>query len=255
MIIRNVLPPDVVDTVCARLEADHTMTRQAFPMFADRPDAPYVVGQAIVTSGGTMSAYFREARAFREQCRALFEGQVDFERRVESIFRALSGGLPVEVAPGPEAGSTYTPATIRVLPEGHEIGIHVGNEFLRQPQSRHLRDVVDMSDQLSFFIPLTVPEGGGELVVYGLEWDDVSAFLPEVSGPDEANVHLEGSPVWEAVSSMDSTAFAPGPGDMLVFDGGRYYHRVSKIVGRTPRRTIGGFLGFSQAHDRVYYWS
>jgi hypothetical protein len=42
---------------------------------------------------------------------------------------------------------------------------------------------------------------------------------------------------------------------MLLFDGGRYYHRVSKVIGRSPRRTIGGFLGFSRQRDRVYYWS
>ena len=255
MIVRNVLPRETVEAVCARLAADNTITRNPFPMFAHLAEPPHVVGNAIVAASGGMEGYFREASAFREQCRALFDGHLDFEQRVESVFRALSGGLHTEIASGPVPGSTYTPATIRVLPEGHEMGIHVGNEFLRQPQSRHLREIVDMSDQLSFFIPLTVPEGGGELVVYGLEWDDVSAFLPDQTGPDEANVHLEGSPVWDAVSEMDSTAFAPAPGDMLIFDGGRYYHRVSKVQGSRARRTIGGFLGYSQAHDRILYWS
>ena len=42
---------------------------------------------------------------------------------------------------------------------------------------------------------------------------------------------------------------------MFIFDGGRYFHRVSKVVGERPRYAIGGFLGFSQTHDQLYYWS
>ena len=45
------------------------------------------------------------------------------------------------------------------------------------------------------------------------------------------------------------------PEDMFIFDGGRCFHRVSKVVGERPRYTIGGFLGFSQTHDQLYCWS
>ena len=92
-------------------------------------------------------------------------------------------------------------------------------------------------------------------MVYGVEHNDMSAFMPKTNSPDENNVWLEGSDVANAFQNFDSTAFAPQPGDMLIFDGGRYFHRVSKVEGVLPRRTVGGFVGFSQNHDRLYYWS
>jgi len=53
----------------------------------------------------------------------------------------------------------------------------------------------------------------------------------------------------------DKTSFRPGPGDLLVFDGGRYYHRVSPGAGAHPRRTIGGFLAFAKDGRSLRYWS
>lgn len=254
MIIRNVLPRETIAAVAERLGGDAGFVKMPFPMFASQKAPPHTLGAPVVGCDPEMREYFAHAGDYRHACRALFAGQVDFEARVEEIFRALSGGLPIVVPEGPHGG-TYTSSTIRVLPEGHEIGVHVGNEFLRTPQASHLKQIVDPIDQLSFFVPLSVPEGGGELVVYGLEWDDVTAFVPTPESRYEANVYLEGTAVFDAVTEMDSTAFAPGPGDMLIFDGGRYYHRVSHVRGPRARRTIGGFLAYSQSHDKILYWS
>jgi len=253
MIVRNVFPRDVVEGVVERMET-LDLPRRIFPKFADHAAPPFTIGWPIVRAGADLDGYYADAALQRERIRQLFPGDHAFEPRVEAIFSQLAGGLPAEIAPGPD-GTTAPPATIRVLPEGHEIGVHVGNEFIRMPQARHIRQYLDMSDQISYFVPLSVPDGGGELVVYGLEWADVAPFMPKSDDPDANNVWLEGSDVAMAFDNMDSTPFAPGAGDMLIFDGGRYFHRVSKIVGARPRRTIGGFLGFSKDHDRVLYWS
>ena len=253
VIVRNVLAQDTIDAVVDRL-AENLSDRRKFPMFKTLEDAPYTVGQAIVGAGNDLVDYFQDAVTQRTRLANLFAGHQDYERRIVEVFSALSGGLPVEVAHSVE-GKAFTPSTIRVLTEGHEIGVHVGNEFARLPQARYLQGLIDMTDQISFFIPLTVPEAGGELVVYGVEWSDVNFLMPKVTSPDQNNVWLEGSDVFNVFQAMDSTAFAPQPGDMLIFDGGRYFHRVSKVEGNTPRRTIGGFVGFSIEHDRLFYWS
>ncbi len=223
-------------------------------MFKALEDAPYTVGQAIVSTDHDLVDYFRDAAVQSARLQRLFAGQQDYEHRIAEVFSSLGGGLPAKVAHSPE-GASFTPSTIRVLTEGHEMGVHVGNEFAQLPQARHLRGLIDMTDQISFFIPLSVPKAGGELVVYGVECNEMSAFLPKAKSSESSNVWLEGSAVFNAFQVFDSTAFAPRAGDMLIFDGGRYYHRVSKVEGTAPRRTIGGFVGFSEAHDQLYYWS
>jgi len=254
MIIRGVFSPQTAATVAARLErGEHSMNMMKFPAFEGLAVAPHLLGNSIVSCAAKFDEYFAAASHFRDQCRKLFGGEPDFESRVEEVLSALTGGRPVRIPAAPD-GRTYTPATIRVLPEGHEIGIHVGNQFLTLPQSRHLASILDTTDQVSYFIPLTVPEAGGELIVYSLEWDDVSQFVPANDDPTPAT-YGSGSAEFAYFERFESMAFSPGVGDMLIFDGGRYYHRVANVVGPRARRTIGGFIGFSKEHDVLHYWS
>lgn len=253
IIVRNVLLPETIAAVIPRLE-ESAVGRRKFPMFKALDDAPYTLGQPIVGTDMDLVEYYRDAVVQRARLADLFAGHQAYEARIAEVFTALAGGLPAEVAHSPD-GQAFTPSTVRVLTEGHEMGVHVGNEFARLPQARHLHSLIDMTDQISFFIPLSVPDAGGELVVYGVEHSDMSMFMPKTTSAESSNVWLEGTKVFSAFESLDATAFVPRPGDMLIFDGGRYFHRVSKVQGSAPRRTIGGFVGFSQAHDRLYYWS
>ncbi len=175
MIVRGVLPQNAIDQVVCQLEEDDgCMSSLLISKFAEWEilpfKGPYVYGEGIVNTEPDLKKYFAYAEIFRQKCRTLFQGNPDFEERVESVFHYLGDGLPVRVPTGPE-GQTYTSATIRVLPENHEIGIHVGNDFLGFPEAHHLKTLLDLADQLSFFIPLTTPEAGGELIVYALEWN------------------------------------------------------------------------------------
>jgi hypothetical protein len=253
IIVRGALPADAVGTVVERLERNEFgMDPVKFVGTVDVKTAPHVLGRSLLSSGAETESYFADAEQFREKCRALFRQTVDFEQCIERVFVALSGGLPVSVPQDPQ-GRTYTPATIRVLPNGHEIGIHVGNDFPQLSQCHHLAGLFDTTDQLSYFVSLSVPEGGGELVVYALEYDDVA---PAPTGTGMPAVYDSSSYNFILMEQrFEKTLFRPGPGDLLIFDGGRYYHRVTHTQGDRPRRTIGGFLNYSKARDSIYYWS
>jgi hapalindole-type alkaloid chlorinase len=254
MIIRGVLPHDAVELVVDRLErGEFDMEAIKFVPFAHLDVAPHTLGRAILASGMDTDAYFHSAGMFREKCRALFRDTVDFEQRIEQTIGVLSGGLPVSVPSGPGHGS-YTPATIRVLPDGHEIGIHVGNDFLYLPQCQHLAGLVDAT-QLSYFMPLTLSESGGELIVYALEWDDMAPHYTVAEDGRPVGPSVTNGFILAMVESYESMCFRPGPGDLLIFNGGRYYHRVAPTLGARPRRTIGGFLAWSKAGDAIHYWS
>jgi hypothetical protein len=246
LIVRNLFDRETMDHVAAQLTQAGMLSEiflspvAAMQGLTYRP--PDLFGRPIV-GAGDLSQYFTFARVFREKCQVLF-GQPHFEERVQWVFSQLSGGRAVSV-PTNALGETYSPATVRVLPDGHEIKLHVGNDFLRMKEAEHLNSLVDThADQLSYFMPISVPESGGELIVYTRKWrEDEPTHTLNYQLPDE---FVEGVP---------SLPVAPRPGDLLMFNGGRYLHRVSMVHGPTPRRTIGGFMALTRDGQQDYFWS
>ena len=165
----------------------------------------------------------------------------DFEARVEEILRRVSGGRPVSIPRGPN-GESYTSATIRAIPPRAELAVHVGNYFKDSDSYSHLRTFVELSDQLSYFVPLAAPDRGGELEVFSLEWH----HRPRT---ERGDLDID------AIVRSPSTSYRPGAGDMFLFDGGRYYHRVCRVLGDRTRWTIGGFVTISKDHSEYFYWS
>jgi len=255
VIVRGVFSESEVDAAVRRLDhGDPPLPRTTFPGFPpESPSSPYVLGRTIVSCPADLKAYFADAGAIRKALPAVFSEARGFEARVEKVLGTLGGGRPVSVPEGPE-GATYAPATVRVLPDGNEIGVHVGKSFMRLPQAWHLAQSVDVREQLSYFVTLSVPESGGELVVYGLEWGDVEAYLPRAGEASGEHVYSASSAV-AFIEACDREAYRPGSGDLLIFDGGRYFHRVSHARGAVPRRTIGGFLSMSLDGQGIRYWS
>lgn len=247
MIVRNVFSPAQAKAVVDRLERPDA----GYPFLENRQSddqsSPYNLGQVLIPSrtyphGTPHEVYFPAAAEFRRTCASLFQGGLDFETRLEEILRGISGGRRVGVAHGPD-GQPYTPATIRAIPRGAGYALHAGNHFKDHDAYRHLRALVDLEDQLSYFVTLAVPEGGGEIEVFRAEWH----VRPRTSRGD---LDLEA-----IMRDAPSTKYKPGPGDMFVFDGGRWYHRVCEVVGAKTRWTIGGFVTISKDHRDYFYWS
>jgi hypothetical protein len=209
----------------------------------------YVLGMSMTPSRihgvqPDMETYLSRTDAYRAGCRALFPPDDALLRRLVGAFEAMSGGRPVSVFQGP-GGRPYTPTTIRAVPPGCEIPLHSGLEFLTLGAYRELIEGLDCSEQLSFFTVIDPPESGGELVVYRADhWDP------------EKPVDEQGSVVKQTIEEQaDYDIFELGPGDLLVFAGGRWFHRVAPVEGAKIRRTIGGFMGFSSSRDAVHFWS
>jgi hypothetical protein len=255
MIIRNVYSPEQAAMVTSRLEREqHGLPVLPFRKSAHLADPPRLYGGTLNNCAPDLRQYCADGGEFRRRCRELFRDMPDFEERVTKIFGALAAGLPVEVPAGPELGQIYAPATIRVLPAGRGITPHADNSLYDKPQSWHLSTLTEPA-LLSFFLTLSRPQTGGELVVYALEWDDfrpgtdVATHLHVKSGETELIGDAAGY-----VRTFPSTSFKPGVGDLLVFDAGRYFHEVTPGIDG-PRWTIGGFVAPSRDNERLYYWS
>ena len=44
-------------------------------------------------------------------------------------------------------------------------------------------------------------------------------------------------------------------GDLLVFDAGRHFHRVTPVMGARPRWTLGGFVALSRDGSCFFVWN
>jgi len=251
LILDNAVDPTWMQRAVARAEAAperFPWTPQEDPR-RSHAEQMMVLGQTLTPVSGLdidMVRYHAQAAAFREALGALFGDEGGgFEPQLTALLRRVSGGRDVFSPPSTDGTGRYTPATIRKLPPGCHIPVHCGNFFLQSPGYAHLRQTVAVLDQLSYFFPMQTPEAGGELLVYDLTWGDPAT--PKMAGLDMFDP--------AAIEAWDHQAFAPEVGELLLFDGGRYFHKVSHVEGSRARWTIGGFVGFSRDHDRVVYWS
>lgn len=241
MIVRNVFPKDAMARVVDRLERKEAPFPQTF--FPDRFKA-WFYGRALDGSDPGLGEYLRDAEAFRTCAEHLFRDGDAFETRIEEVFRMISGGRDVRIPCMPD-GRRYTPATIRVLPEGGHIGTHCGNEASTRSAYTHLNTFIDRHDQISYFVTLQAPEGGGELAVYSFQFQDT----------DESMFDHGHTVVDHVLHLHQEKRYRPTAGDLIVFDGGRYFHKVDVVQGPRTRWTIGGFLMFGADDGAVYYWS
>lgn len=241
LIVRRAFDPAAMARVVERIE----QSEPAFSVtpFPERFRSRFL-GRALDGSDPELTEYLPIAERFRVAARDAFAGAEDYQSRLEALLGRLSGGRRVAV-PTFTDGRPYAASTVRVLPPGGQIGSHCGNEANTRPAYTHLNTLVDLTDQISFFLTLQAPEAGGELVVYSLQWKDV-----ERSGFDHG--HSQVDPL---LADARWEAYRPEAGDLLIFDGGRYFHRVSVVRGARTRWTIGGFMMFSRDGQTLYYWS
>jgi len=241
LVIKNVYAPEQMARVIEQLAVETTQyPRTSFPA---RFKAHFY-GRCLDGSDPALGEYLRDAEQFRAETLAVFADAAPFEARIEEMLRALGGGRDVQL-PRYTDGRAYTPATIRILLEGGQIGTHCGNEAATRPAYTHLNTRIDPADQISYFLTLQAPAQGGELIVYSLKWSDI----------DASRIVGGRSRVEDLLRDAEWMAVAPGPGDLLIFDGGRYFHRVAMVVGERIRWTIGGFVMFARGGDVIHYWS
>ena len=145
-------------------------------------------------------------------------------------------GAPVEVPE--EGGQTYAAVTIRRLPPGLEVAVH--SERWAWPSMGWHRARLTPRWHLSFYLPLNALPDGGELELFHRPAEGQSL---EGLSPAAARDRL---------AAFGTTTLRPGPGDLLLFDGGRFNHRVCPST--TERWTLGGFAG-RDAAGKLWVWS
>lgn len=169
------------------------------------------------------------------------------------LNRLLSSLSHMENGKKAKAVSDQLPGTFRIIsPEHCHIDLHCGNQFLhRFPEFyQELGTGVDVQDQLSFFTLINKPDDGGKLAIYNAKWSDFDDC-------DLKNQTLLQRNLSGAVSVDNFEVCMPeiNPGDLLIFQGGQYWHKVIEVYGKAQRITFGGFIGKDKLDDAVVIWS
>ena len=170
VIFRGFMSADKAFTCASRLQEN--------PDLMLNSPCPYgrIYARTLVGVGHQLDRYFEDAQVFKEQCDLLFASPDNFEICLQEILRQIGSGRDVKVPLGP-FGQSYSPTTIRwVQPEG-AIAPHCESLYFetKRPEFDHLHQLVEPTTRFSFFMPMALPQVGGELVLYDLDWEHSSS--------------------------------------------------------------------------------
>jgi len=238
IILRGVYDASECARLCARLEAGrHGLVRTDFPPQM----GAFFLGMNLNLTEPDLVAYFREAPGFRAGLRKLFSGSVDLEARLTGLLSSLDGGRRYLAAPGPEADHMFT--TLRAHLPGGFIPAHFDNEQAFRQSYRLIIPHINM-DLFSFVLAFSLAEAGGALEIFNLQHGGRRYRMAD--GADSASrLDLDG---------IESIEFRLEPGDMIMFNSGRYLHRVTPVTGATTRWTACSFMAESRSGEQVYCW-
>jgi hypothetical protein len=208
---------------------------------------PYgrIYARTIIGIGNQSEQYFEDAQVFRTECEQFFGSQESFETQLAQLLSKIAGGRTVSLPVG-SGGNPYSPATIRWVDPGGAIAPHCEKVYFKAGTlSFKLIDRIAAADTIfSFFMVMTKPEAGGELVLYDFNWQNQNGNgVGNKTNPKYLESHCNPTPI--SISE----------GDLIIFNAGQIWHQISEVKGTIPRITIGGFISFSKDDETLYYFS
>ncbi len=240
IILRDVYDRDTCARIRDYLEAGrHGLVRTDFPA---RMRA-YFLGINLNLAPPDLAAYFQHAPLFASRLRQLFAGSIDLQSRVSGLLASLDRGRCYEAVPGPSPDLHHMFTTLRAHLPGGFIPPHFDNEQAFRHSYRMVTPLIG-TDLFSFVLAFTQADAGGALEIFNLHHGGRPYRMAD--GPDDAShIHLD---------DVDRVSFRLEPGEMILFNSGRYLHRVTPVEGATTRWTACSFMAESRNADRVYCW-
>ncbi|MDG1481003.1 MAG: 2OG-Fe(II) oxygenase [Myxococcota bacterium] len=239
VILDGLLPPEVALRLVGRLQQDRTLPRI--------PVGGQLIGESLGLSldravGPHQDDYLSSARTLHERLSTLTTGR-SLDTLLAAALSMMARPMPVSLAEA--RGLPRAPLVFRRLPRGGCIPPHAELEQLARRPYDGFREQLDDTTLLSFFICLQQPASGGVLRVHELSWSDYDRSADR-GGHSQPAAQLRG------VSHTDRLLKT---GSLVVFDGGRWFHEVTPVIGEQERWTAGGFLARRCSGDGVLYWS
>ena len=203
-----------------------------------------ILGYPLNKATKHRNKYFEEVQNNEVTYSKIFN--LNISDKLTNIFKTISGGRTVGVPI--ENQQNYNSGTFRLMEVNHgALKAHTGNEFIDLQKERgmsYLTKIANMYDSMSYFVLIQKPEKG-ELILYDLLYENT---LKEVFGFKQ-NTRND-----DYFNTIDSQKLNLQEGDLLVFNGGRIWHKVTDIQGKQRRITFGGFMAISKDDKNIYFW-
>lgn len=237
----------IKDFISADIALSRGQSLMENPLLMRSSSCPYgrIYARTIIGMGNQSDQYFEDAQVFRTECEQFFGSEEDFETHLAQLLSKIAGGRTVSLPLG-SSGTPYSPATIRWVNPGGAIAPHCEKVYFKTGSLPFalLNQIAAADTIFSFFMLMTKPEAGGELILYNFNWQNQNGN--EVGNKTDQK-YLE--------SHCNPTPISISGGDLIIFNAGQIWHQVSEVNGTIPRITIGGFITFSKDDETLYYFS
>jgi hypothetical protein len=244
LVVRGFLTPDQANAGVAKMRELRAAEQRAE---LSEDSSAFSLGMTLITSREPdQSDYFERGRWLEGQLPRLFDDAAGFEAK---LFGALQTLAAPRTLLRTYLGHRYPQFSIRCVPHDAELRTHSDLEQRSQPAFAALdRLLHPESTVLSYFIRLSAaPTDADRLTLYSIRVDKPVGQLTRERKEQ----------VRRAIEQRYRRFQMPvSQGDLLIFDAGRQYHRVSPDPnGVTERWTLGGFLGFGADQSELYVWA
>jgi tetratricopeptide (TPR) repeat protein len=200
------------------------------------------LGFSILEATNDLNEFFQKASDSRLLLNKIFVD--DFEKRIFNIFNSLHSLKNVKLLER-KNNQICIPASIRIFhPNIGGLPAHTDNVvFEKCGVYNHFQEIKKDVDILSYFIVIDKPEKGGELVLYDLLREQTTTSMKKLLNNYQRDNFLE---------SFRKQYINPDIGDMVLFNGGRIWHKIADFDGDKNRITVGGILARSQDNQTIY---
>lgn len=188
-----------------------------------------------------LDEYFSLSQSFNTQMENLFGKTQAPQHYLAKIFSHLDQQRPY-IAPAKNQ-TDYMFATLRWHDEQGYIPAHCDNEFMLRPGYVQLATECD-PHIISYVAMLQAAESGGETEIFNYVQQPVShTLMSDDQNKDKPDINL-----------LESVKLAIPAGSVLLFDSGRYLHRVTLVQGKTMRWTACSFMARTHSGNETCCW-
>lgn len=252
-VLENFLSQDEVGQILNGFRSlNHSELVHINPAFNSYPMSFAQFDQMVRQGKLTEEGYFDFSKEYVLHFKNKFG--VDIHSKLKSIFGSIVNSPQLEIPQNVSKSGAYVPFTFRELFAGEGcLKAHCENLFFQEFPGffEKINAFSIPEDQLSFFIVLQTPGEGGELTLFDILWHN------NQRRPNDDEVILENGEriAFDDTKKLKRDYLLPITGSLVVFSGGKIWHRVEKVSKAPSRITLGGFLSFSHDRSKLYTWS
>jgi hypothetical protein len=154
-------------------------------------------------------------------------------------------------------GKELLPLGIRILNTNQlGIDIHCENAFLNQLDAnfrKKMYEKIDLENAISLYLTIQEAEDGGELLLFGHEWETVKFELNKTSYEERHDI---GGSIFtnRGYDKPKVSIHKFSNGDLTTFRAAQIWHSINKIDGNKKRITMGCFIARGK-DNKCYLWA